>query len=948
MSIINRINELSKDLFLVKTHQEFGKVLREGFGKLVPDISKVLLYNFEWQTKEFELFSSIGFREIDFLYQDKDVEKTLFHIFETGSSIINGSITQNSKIKSLNPLATNGSDACLPIIPFNDPTGVLYVFSEKENLFDQDVVSMCQMISDMAARAIKRLNLQKHQIKQSKTAEKRYISQKNLMSEILNYLPVNVYMKDEIGRYIFINKQGEETLDIYGGEALGKTDHELFPKSQADRSKIIDQQLREDKKPVTIQEDMFFDGYMHHMYTSKKFIKTADNKEVILGFSIDITDNINIQKDLEEQKKFIQQVLDSSPNQIYVKDDRGNYLLVNQSFADLFNSTKESVIQARQNKKKYCFDNNDLSISKDREVVSYNKTIEMEEQLTLKSGEVRRFHTTKLPLPDKNDIVNVLCISVDITAIKKNEEELIKAQKAKQQFLANMSHEIRTPINGIVGMISLLETTETTKEQGKYIKSIKSASRNLKGIISEILDFSLIESGKIKINTVAFEPEKIFHDIVYASEKTILDKGLEFDHYYDKSIHGILKGDPVRLNQIILNLINNAVKFTSKGKIKFHFKAEKEGKNKQKVRIEIEDTGIGISKDKIDAVFESFKQADESINRKFGGTGLGLAICKELVELQGGTIKLNSKSGEGSKFEVIIPYEIGKLEEIQAVNIDKESESAKLKSLNFNGERILLVEDNEINVFYAKTVLKKFNAKVDVAENGKIAIEKLKEEDYRLILMDLQMPEMDGYKATQYVRNEFESPKKDIPIIAITANALKGERERCLEAGMNDYISKPFEPETLKEVLLQYSKPASPNGKKNVSKSMNLSGENKWVDLRYLGKISDNDKSFMKDMIETFIKNTPSDIVQLKEQAAQKNWKEVALLAHKIKPAIKFMGIQSAIHGILKIEDNSKQEKETDKIQPMVEKLENDCNSSIAELEQILENDFEGILEVKE
>ncbi len=945
-SIINKINELSKDLFLVKTHQEFGKVFNEGFNQLIPQISKSLFYNFDWQSKEFELFSSFGFREIDFLYHGQKDNKILQEVFESGASIVNSYIDENSVLKSLNPLSKVGSDVCMPIIPFNDSSGVLYLYTEKTRFFTSEIISLCELIAGMGARAIKRLNLQKHQIKQSKVAEKRYISQKNLMSEILNYLPVNIYMKDENGRYIFINKQGEETVNLYDGEALGKTDYELFPRLQADRSRMIDNQIRSDKKSKTLQEDMFFDGSIHHMYTSKKLIKTADNKELILGFSIDITDNINIQKDLEEQKKFIQQVLDSSPNLIYVKDGNGNYLLVNQSFADIFNTTKEKVINSLPGKSGIHFDDEELTLAMDREVVAYQKTIEFEETLTLKNQDPTIFITTKIPIPGKNEKINVLCISVDVTAIKNNENELIKAQRAKEQFLANMSHEIRTPINGIVGMISLLQSTVLNAEQQKYIDSIQNSSQHLKGIISEILDFSLIESGKINIESVNFRPQQLFNELAYTFTKTITEKGLQFNFSFDERIPDVLKGDPVRLNQIVSNLLNNALKFTAKGYIEIKFLSDGVKNGKHVLKIKVSDSGIGISKEKQDTIFESFKQADESISRKYGGTGLGLAICKQLAEIQGGSISLKSAIKKGAEFTVIIPYQQGTEEDIQGIG-ETTNDKASLAQHDFDGLKVLMAEDNEINTLYAQTILKKFNCDVDVAENGKIALQKLSETDYQIVLMDLQMPEMDGYQATQKIRNEFPYPKKSIPIIAITANALKGEREKCLEAGMNDYISKPFEPVLLKNILLKYFD--SDASEKEIADSVVSSPQisNKLVDLSYLKKISDGDKGFIKDMIETFIKNAPEDIIKLKALMKRNNWDEIAQLAHKIKPALKFMGIKPASEHILEIEENSKMKINLEKMPDLILELEKEITEGQKELEDMLAKNFEGILEKK-
>lgn len=945
MDIINHINELSKDLSLVNTYQDFGKVFHKGLNDLQPGIDQALFYNFDWHEKQFELYSALGYEEDDIPHY-ATVEKMLRELFDESRSVFDQNIGEKSPLKLFNKTAKTGSAACLPIRPFNDPAGILFVYSKQINYFDKTAVDTCNLISGMASRAIKRHSLQRHQIKQSKSAEKRYISQKNLMSEILNYLPVNIYMKDGRGRYIFINKQGEDIIQQYDGEGLGKTDYELFPKEQADRSRITDSEIRKNKKPITVQEEMTFDGSVHHMFTSKKLVKTTDNQELILGFSFDITDNINIQKDLEEQKRLIQQVLDTSPNFIYVKDKDGNYLLINQTMADLFKTTKEDILNTPYKSNKFKFDAYEQSHQSDLEVINTLKTVELEEKITLPGEEPRWYLTTKVPFPDKEGDINVLCISVDITSQKKNADELFKAQKAKEQFLANMSHEIRTPINGIIGMISLLEATQITPEQEKYLSSIKSSSQNLRGIITEILDFSLIESGKIKINNVPFRPRKLFDDTIYSFERTVEEKGLKFICYFDENINSVLKGDPLRLNQIIINLVSNAIKFTTAGYIKLFMESLGIADGRQTLQIVIEDSGMGIPRNKTHLVFESFKQADESINRKFGGTGLGLAICKELAELQNGSIELQSDEGKGSTFTVTIPYELSNEGDLHESGDVLGVKKAELDKIDFEKLDVLLVEDNEINVLYAKTVLQKFNCNVDTAENGKIAIEKILKNDYKLILMDLQMPEMDGYKATQIIRNELPVPKNNLPVIAVTANAIKGEREKCLAVGMNDYIAKPFEPKTLENVLLKYYKPKL-SEKEMVKTLVNSANKEtkKLVDLTYLGKISDNDKAFMKEMIETFIKNAPEDIKLLKSLLKEKKLEKMAGTAHKLKPAIKFMGIKPAIENILKIEDFAKKESNLQQLPRLIYQLENDCLQAIEELKEIIAADFSGMLQ---
>lgn len=407
----------------------------------------------------------------------------------------------------------------------------------------------------------------------------------------------------------------------------------------------------------------------------------------------------------------------------------------------------------------------------------------------------------------KNDAkkpVRMIGSMQDITERKNAELEILKAKleadearKTQEQFLANMSHEIRTPMNGIIGMTQLIAGTQLTEEQKEYVETIKESASNLLFIINDILDIAKIVAGKILIEEVDY----VFKDVVKNSIKITQfraeSKGVLLTSEIDKNIYPVLTGDPVRLNQILINLIGNAIKFTEKGEVKVKVKMLENDQSKVKLEFAIEDTGIGIPEDKLDSIFESFTQASSATTRKYGGTGLGLAITKQLIELQGGTISVVSKSGVGSTFSFSL---IIKKSNVEIVATKDVTDNNKL-SHPFSDVKILLVEDNLINQKVASYTLKKQGAVVEIANHGKEAIIMLRKKKYDIILMDIQMPEMDGFETTQYIRNSIKGSINKTPIIAMTASALVSEKAKCLASGMNDYISKPFQAKELYEKI---------------------------------------------------------------------------------------------------------------------------------------------------
>jgi CheY-like chemotaxis protein len=374
---------------------------------------------------------------------------------------------------------------------------------------------------------------------------------------------------------------------------------------------------------------------------------------------------------------------------------------------------------------------------------------------------------------------------------KKKMEEIMRV---KEEFLSNMSHEIRTPMNAIVGFTDLILKTGLSNEQKQYTDAIKTSGENLLVIINDILDFSKLEAGGITFEKIEFKLSQVLATMTDLMLPKSTEKNIKLSVAIDKKIPNNLVGDPTRLNQILLNLVGNAIKFTEKGEVKTTVSLLKETEHEIELNISVRDTGIGIPEEKLTSIFEPFTQATSDTTRKYGGSGLGLSIVRQFVERQGGNVAIESRVGEGSTFSFRLVFgKCGQMSEpVETMLNIFENETFLVQGLN-----ILLVEDNELNQILATKVLTGWNWNVELAENGKIAIDKLKDKDYDLILMDIQLPEMDGYEATRRIRTTLRQPKSHIPIMAMTAHAMSSEEKKCYEAGMDGYISKPFSPKVL-------------------------------------------------------------------------------------------------------------------------------------------------------
>ncbi|MDZ7650121.1 MAG: ATP-binding protein [Cytophagales bacterium] len=552
----------------------------------------------------------------------------------------------------------------------------------------------------------------------------------------------------------------------------------------------------------------------------------------------------------------------------------------------------------------------------------YNKSIEFQFICRDKSYKYLEFNSVNLK--QKEGVDGLILDCRDISQRKKDAEELLRAQKAKEQFLANISHEIRTPINGIAGMASLLSQNPAKEEQRTYLNAIKSAADNLKVIINDILDLASIESGKLQLEKIGFNLNDLLHSLIDTFGVQASEKGIKLSHSLAKDANKIFIGDPVRLNQILINLISNAIKFTHTGRIKVDVKADVIKGNNYNLRFDISDTGIGIPNDKLQTIFESFSQADASVTRKYGGTGLGLTIVKQLVELQGGSINVVSKENEGSTFTFTLPYVIGKKEFVSDARIIKPRNLTQLKRAS-----ILLVEDNDINRLYASSILKMWGCHFETAENGVVALEKVRNNAFDAILMDIQMPVMDGFETTKAIRKG-DPKKSQVPIIALTANATQKDFEKCLAAGMNDCITKPFTQEDLLKTLTKY---LGERLKKKQQPSQEGKQKNTEFDLSYLIKASDNNQEFIQEIINTFLDSMPKTIDEIQIQLQLKNWDHLAKLVHKIKPSITLMGIHHLKEKIALLEHETR----TNQDELRIQGLANDVSQSLSKVIQSLQ-----------
>ncbi|HOM01373.1 MAG TPA: PAS domain S-box protein [Acetivibrio sp.] len=606
-----------------------------------------------------------------------------------------------------------------------------------------------------------------------------------------------VIVTDEKGQVVMMNKAAQELTGYSSCYSIGKPLSEVFVIingiTQEPETSPYERVLIE-RKTVGLRKNTMLvskDGSLRYVSASTAPIKNSDG--TIMGVVVVFRDITRIRK-AEEKLHKLSQAVEQSPSIIVIADIHGNIEYVNPRFTEVTGYSINEVI----GESLFFMEIREDSIEKyDEMIESIFSGKEWRGEIRHKSKNDVIFWEYACYSPIINSegvITNYLKVSEDITERKLMSENLFKAKeaaeaanRAKSEFLANMSHEIRTPLNGIIGMTNLTLQTELTEEQKENLNIINSCADLLLRVINDILDYSKIEAGKMTLENVKFDFLNLLDKTYKSHIVQANDKGLRFSYTVKKGIPRILVGDPGRFQQVLNNLISNAIKFTDVGEVKIDADIAERRDDSIKLKLTVSDTGIGIDDDKIGRLFKSFSQGDSSITRKYGGTGLGLAISKQLVEMMGGEIWVKSQKGKGSTFCFTVSF---RLKDKGSANTEYSSDvcdGIPERKLN-----ILLAEDDKVNQRVIAGMLKKGQYSLTIAENGFEAIKLFEENEFDLILMDIQMPQMDGIEATKRIRKMEEGTFRHIPIIAVTAHAFQNEREKFLEAGMDDFIPKPF------------------------------------------------------------------------------------------------------------------------------------------------------------
>ena len=673
--------------------------------------------------------------------------------------------------------------------------------------------------------------------------------------------------------------------------------------------------------PMVFGKDLLgfvgFDSVRHsHDYSQKE----VDLLFVFAQMLINVQNRKQSELRVTQQEEKFRNIISNMSLGLLEVDNEETVLHANQTFCEMAGINMEDLIGSKAT---------DLLMTEESKKTLLKKSASRktglsdsyELQYKKPNGELRWWHISGAPnYNDNGQLIGSIGIHLDITAQKNLEKELIrqreeaeKSRRSKELFFANMSHEIRTPMNAIVGMGEQLAKTSLSENQKSYLSAIQVSANHLMVVLKDILDLSKLEAGKMTLEVIGFDLREVLRRAQKMMAPKAEEKGLEFTiREFDPKIASILKGDPFRINQIILNLVSNSIKFTKKGKVTIACRLIEDHDQVQVVSLEVEDTGIGMDTDFISGEIAKYVQEDTSITRKYGGTGLGLSITKELINLMEGDMRITSKKGEGTQIHIIIPFEKGVESDLP---LEKQEE---ISADPLKGKRILVVDDNDFNRLLALTILEQYQVQCFTASNGKEAIDQVKSKPLDMILMDIQMPVMDGVKATHFIRNQLKS---ELPIIALTAFALKGDEQKYLNQGMNGFISKPFQEKdlimTISKVLGHQQVQEEP-----ILEPENISSQEPRYTLDELNQIAKGNEDFVQKMVNIFCVNAVGGIRDIRKAFGGGDYETVRKIAHKIKPSIKMMRIREISEEVVELEKQVELEKNSPKMTQIVQHLE--------------------------
>lgn len=753
-----------------------------------------------------------------------------------------------------------------------------------------------------------------------------------LLNTFLENSPSMITMMDREGRYIYANGHALKAAKKDILDLLGKKPSELFPEGGELAERNSQDVLSSGE--ARLQEYTIKDAEGERQYTRLTFPLIDDDKKVNgTGVIIDdITESRRMQRELKVSNERFVSLFYNSPISMVIADaPTATFIRVNKAFLDTFGYTEDEVVGKGVNDINYIAGNaNRGEIG--RELQRKGSVRNREFRLLKKNGE-EFVALCSIDLVEADGRMQIISAFQDITARKKAELAMAEAKRTaeeatalKSSFLANMSHEIRTPLNAMLGFAEMLSRSDLTFQQRDFIDAIETSGQNLLTIINDILDFSKIEAGMLTLEQIPFSPREVLNSVAAMFLGKAEEKGIQVITAIDPETPPLVSGDQTRFTQVLINLIGNAVKFTSQGSVITECTVIGSANGRVTLKVAVKDTGIGIAADKIQLIFDRFTQAETDTTRTFGGTGLGLSIAKRLVELQGGNIHVDSKPGVGSEFYFTISYDIA---DAAAYTVTKSTPLQK--DVKLKGKRILIAEDNVLNQKLATIILDECGVITGIANNGEEACAMLKQMHYDMVLMDIQMPVLDGYEASKRIRQDL---KLTIPVIAMTANALPGERERCINAGMNDYITKPFKPQVLLNTISGFL--GKGVKEKDDAASAGPAGD-QLLNLDSLREFSSGNPGFMKELIEIFMRQNPKDMNELVRSVAAEDYERIKTLVHTLHSSLGVLGFpQQVLAELRAIEELARQEKEINAIRTKADTVLAVCEKGRIELYEVI------------
>lgn len=821
-------------------------------------------------------------------------------------------ILQAQDIKSLFVIPAMMQNECLGFVGFDFVKDYHNLSDTEKNL----LTIFTQVLVNVRERLVLERNL-------SRTVE--------MLKKLLANLQSGILMEDEKRQIIFTNDLfcNMFNIPVSADDMIG-----LDCTNSAEESKTLFKneeyfvqrinKILEEKKIVTNELLEMQNGRFLERDYIPIFIN--DRYQGHLWKYNDISERKRAEDHLRRQEEKYRNIIANMNLGLIEVDNNQMIQYANQSFCDVSGFEADELI-GKNPSQLFLYGENNMKFLEEQ-IELRKKGVSSVYQLPVKNkrGEIRWWAISGAPnYDDQGNLLGSVGIHLDITDQKKLEEELklqrakaLEASKAKEVFLANMSHEIRTPLNAIIGFLRELKRAGVSGSQQEFLDYSYNASQHLLSIINNILDISKIESGEMLLENKNFSLKESIENVITILKPKAREKGLMLTTSFSDKLYPVFKGDPSKIEQVLYNILGNALKFTNQGKIAVDCKVLQDLPHQQTFSIVITDTGIGMSEEYVRSIFKKFNQEDSSISRKYGGTGLGMSITKELIHLMKGEIDVKSEKNVGTSITIQLVLHKGNEKLNREVSAEKQH-------IVLDGIRVLLVEDNELNQLVAENSLKHYNCLVTKADNGKIAVELIEKEQFDIILMDIQMPEMDGIEATQILR---EKMVVKTPIIALTANAFKSEIDKCISIGMDDYITKPFAEESLINIIEKHI-----GRQKNQSDAVKVRAVP--YDLTGIQKLGQGDEAFIKKIITLFITQTQEMIPMIDLAFNNQNFAEIARLVHKLRPSVEAVGIASISEEMRELEVSAKEQSmESSKMYSLFEKIKNILIEAIEQMKE--------------